>query len=215
MRFFGHLAAAAASATVLLPTHAHAQGDIAAYLYERALRVPFYLFELVMAAYHQAPAFVLVLGALLVVPAMVIVALFVQGLVRFISWRRRLRAPRQLPDLEDWAGDSTPRTGVPAWPAQAWLTVDGEEEESVPIDSAVVSIGRHEDNVLYLHDSSVHRFHAVIHRNDDAQFVITDVSGEDGSGVRINGERQVRAHLVNGDRIELGSARLTFAAVPH
>lgn len=184
-------------------------------LYEQVQAVQGYIVQLVLAGYQQAPALVLVLSALLVVPALVILTLLIQGVVRFFSWRRRRRpVPRALPDI-DWTRDSTPRTDVPSWPAQAWLTVDGEERSKLPIDAEVVSIGRHEDNVLALRDISVHRFHAVIHRNDDAQFIITDLTGEEGNGVRINGERQLRAPLVDGDLIELGRARLTFAAVPH
>jgi pSer/pThr/pTyr-binding forkhead associated (FHA) protein len=56
----------------------------------------------------------------------------------------------------------------------------------------------------------VQRYHAVIERTPEAAFVIIDVSGEGGNGVRINGERQARARLFDGDVIELGRTRLTF-----
>ena len=78
----------------------------------------------------------------------------------------------------------------------------------------MISIGRHQDNVIRLPDSTVHRYHAVIHRTEDARFVITDLSGEDGNGVRVNGARLAQAALADGDLIELGKARSTFASIP-
>ena len=57
---------------------------------------------------------------------------------------------------------------------------------------------------------AVHRYHAVIERTPDEAFVITDLSGKDGNGVRVNGERQSRAQLADGDVIELGRTRLKF-----
>jgi pSer/pThr/pTyr-binding forkhead associated (FHA) protein len=40
--------------------------------------------------------------------------------------------------------------------------------------------------------------------------VIVDLSGKDGSGVRINGQRAERMQLSDGDVIELGRAKLKF-----
>lgn len=215
VRFSSIIAGAAFVASMLTPAAASAQTSEWTRLYEHVQFVQGYIVQLVLAGYQQAPALVLVLSALLVVPALVILTLLIQGVMRFFSWRRRRRpAPYPLPEI-DWTRDSTPRTDVPSWPAQAWLTVDDDVHAKLSIDAEVVSIGRHEDNVLALDDISVHRFHAVIHRNDDSQFIITDLTGEEGNGVRINGERQLRAPLVDGDLIELGRARLTFAAVPH
>lgn len=179
---------------------------------ERLLQAQSFLAALLMSAYRQQPALVLVLSALLVVPALAIVSLLIQVILRAIAWRRRLRPA--VTSSEDWTRDSRPRSGVPAWPAHAWLTVD-EEGHAVPLKAEVISIGRHEDNIVHIEDASVHRFHAVIHRDEDAHFIITDLSGEEGNGLRINGEKLAQAHLADGDRIELGHARLTFAAVPH
>ncbi len=179
---------------------------------ERLLQAQSFVVALLMSAYRQQPALVLVLSALLVVPALAIVSLIIQIILRAIAWRRRLRPPAG--SGEDWTRDSRPRSGVPAWPAHAWLTVD-EDGHAVPLKADVISIGRHEDNIVHIEDASVHRFHAVIHRDEDAHFVITDLSGQEGNGLRINGEKFYQAHLADGDCIELGHARLTFAAVPH
>jgi pSer/pThr/pTyr-binding forkhead associated (FHA) protein len=84
----------------------------------------------------------------------------------------------------------------------------------MPLAGQVIRIGRHADNDIRLADASVHRYHAVIQRTAEEAFVITDVSGKDGNGVRVNGERLERAHLSDGDVIELGRARLKFESAP-
>ena len=45
----------------------------------------------------------------------------------------------------------------------------------------------------------------------DQEFVIIDMSGPNGNGVRVNGERWQRRALVDGDVVELGKVRLRFA----
>ena len=75
-------------------------------------------------------------------------------------------------------------------------------------------IGRHGDNDIRLADWSVHRHHAVIERTPEEAFVIADLSGKDGSGLRVNGERKERAELSDGDLIELGRSRLRFENAP-
>ena len=72
----------------------------------------------------------------------------------------------------------------------------------------------HQDNDIRLPDTSVHRYHAVIEQTRDEAFVITDLSGTDGNGIRVNGERLARAQLADGDVIELGRTRLKFESVP-
>jgi pSer/pThr/pTyr-binding forkhead associated (FHA) protein len=54
----------------------------------------------------------------------------------------------------------------------------------------------------------------VIEHSSEEAFVIVDLSGKDGNGVRINGERQARAQLADGDVIELGRTRLRFESAP-
>jgi len=54
----------------------------------------------------------------------------------------------------------------------------------------------------------------LIHRTQDADFFITDLSGQAGNGIRINGTRRAQSQLINGDVIELGKARITFATAP-
>jgi pSer/pThr/pTyr-binding forkhead associated (FHA) protein len=97
---------------------------------------------------------------------------------------------------------------------EAWLVVGDGGGQTLPLALQATRIGRHQDNDVRLVDPSVHRYHAVIERTSGDEFVITDLTGKEGNGVRINGERHERAHLVDGDVIELGRTRLKFESVP-
>lgn len=171
------------------------------------------LAALLADGYQQAPALVLVLGALLVVPAVAIVSLLLQIMWRALARRRRARAHALQTSVAEASRRSAgPEQASHGWSSGAWLSIEGATSPALPLAAPMVCIGRHVDNDIRLPDRSVHRYHAVIHRTED-DFVITDLSGEDGNGVRVNGRRQLQARLTDGDRIELGQARLTFAAI--
>jgi hypothetical protein len=78
------------------------------------------------------------------------------------------------------------------------------------------SVGRGSDNDVILGDDSVSRHHAKI-RLEDGEFVFWDLAsvnysfvvGADGSRSRIVEPR----HLVDGDKIDLGQARISFLLV--
>jgi pSer/pThr/pTyr-binding forkhead associated (FHA) protein len=70
------------------------------------------------------------------------------------------------------------------------------------------TIGRLPECDVTLQDSSVSRRHAKITRNGHG-WTITDLGST--NGVKVNGERVVTADLHDGDRIELGNARLSFS----
>jgi hypothetical protein len=163
-------------------------------------------------AYQRAPALVLVLSALLVLPAVALISLGAQARMR----RRHRRAAERAAQRRAQNGALLKETpaAAPAWASQAWLTIEGRSSDTMPLAGQVVRIGRHEDNDIRLADRSVHRHHAVIERTADEAFVITDVSGKDGNGVRVNGERTPHARLADGDVIELGRARLRFETAP-
>lgn len=165
---------------------------------------------LLQAGYERAPALVIALGAFVVLPAAAVFSLSVQSAAR----RRRRRAAVHA--AERRASVALPDTDMPVvgdvalWPSEAWLTVEGGADGTLPLSSRLIRIGRHQDNDVRLPDTSVHRYHAVIERTLEEAFVITDLSGKDGNGVRINGERLSRAQLTDGDVIELGRTRLKF-----
>jgi FHA domain len=165
---------------------------------------------LLEAGYERAPALVIALGAFVVLPAAAVFSLSVQSAVR----RRRRRAAVQAAERRARAAgpdSDMPGNGdAPLWSSEAWLTVESSEHATLPLSNPLIRIGRHQDNDVRLPDTSVHRYHAVIERTSEEAFVIIDLSGKDGNGVRINGERQSRAQLADGDVIELGRTRLKF-----
>ena len=165
---------------------------------------------LLAAGYERAPALLIALCAFIVLPAVALISLLVQWMVR----RRRRWAAIRAAELR--AADAEPVVDVPAadaiplWSEEAWLTVDGPGPGTLPLDSRRIRIGRDQDNDIRLPDASVHRYHAVIERTPEAAFVIVDISGADGNGVLVNGERQTRARLFDGDVIKLGRTSLKF-----
>jgi hypothetical protein len=164
----------------------------------------------IVAGYDKAPLLVSILSALLVLPAVALASSTWRG-ARRLAKRQASRRPTT---TEDTTRGPRPGSNVPAWPAQAWLSVEGEATGAHPFAGEMIRIGRHPDNEIWLTDTSVHRYHAVIHRTEDADFFITDLSGHEGNGVRINGTRRAQSPLANGDIIELGKARITFATNP-
>jgi hypothetical protein len=70
-----------------------------------------------------------------------------------------------------------------------------------------VLIGRSKECDIQLSDPNVSRRHAEL-RQEGATYWIVDLQST--NGIEVNGERQERAKLENGDRITLGSTELTF-----
>jgi hypothetical protein len=169
-------------------------------------------FALIAGAYERAPVLVLVLSALVVLPLVALISFAAHAGTRRRSREAALRAAQRRAQLGDLVKE-TP-AGVPAWASQAWLTIEGRPSDTMPLAGDVIRIGRHEDNDIRLADRSVHRHHAVIERISEEAFLITDVSGKDGNGVRVNGARTERAQLADGDLIELGRAKLRFETAP-
>lgn len=168
---------------------------------------------LVGGAYARAPVLVLVLSALLVLPAVALVSLAAHARARSRTRQAALRAAERRARAGGLIRDEAP-AGSPTWTQQAWLTIEGRPGSTMPLAGEMIRIGRNEENDIRLADRSVHRYHAVIERTAEEAFVITDVSGKNGNGVRVNGERTRQAKLADGDLIELGRARLRFEHAP-
>lgn len=96
--------------------------------------------------------------------------------------------------------------------ASLWLDrlVEGLEAEGYPISKEITSLGRHPTNDICLSAADgVSRFHARILRQDDGQFVLTDLNSSNGTF--LNGVRVFEpSPLKYGDRIEIGSAHFAF-----
>jgi hypothetical protein len=174
------------------------------------------VWDLIQAGYERAPTLVIVLSALLLLPVLALASYLVQRTAHARAQRDAIIALDRKAETTQLPGEiPVPASrSIPVRLHEAWLVIGESGGETVPLATQVTRIGRHHDNDIRLGDSTVHRYHAVIERTSDAEFVITDVSGKEGNGVRINGARLERAHLVDGDVIELGRARLKFESVP-
>lgn len=111
-----------------------------------------------------------------------------------------------------FADPVTPRVRSPR--VQAFLTAEefkqGRAPWAVPLSHDLLRIGRHQENDIRLEDKTVHRYHALLHRSPDGDFLIRDLSGDAGNGVYVNGARIAQTQLRPGDLVELGAVRLRF-----
>lgn len=142
--------------------------------------------------YRRRPVIMIGLAGLALLPLLAVLGLLIQRRVAIEP------DPVTAPHMDDAA------------PRPAWIKVGGTPVE-MPADREVLMIGRQDDNDICIEDNTVHRYHALIERTRDAGFFIVDMSGPDGNGVRVNGERRLKSCLNNGDVVELGRARLEFA----
>jgi hypothetical protein len=177
----------------------------------------------IAASYARAPALVLGLVALIAVPPLAFAGL--------LARRREARtvdvaqARTQVKRVSrDAQRTGPPRDGVrtghiPLRPLEAWIVLENAREvaragtaDRYNLARTLLRIGRETDNDICLEDITVHRYHAAVHRTEDAEFVITDLSSAGGNGVVVNGRAVAEARLSNGDTIQLGNARLKFSA---
>jgi hypothetical protein len=84
------------------------------------------------------------------------------------------------------------------------LSWDGQR---VDVTKRRIVIGRSKDCDVQLSDANVSRRHAEL-RQEGATYWIVDLQST--NGIEVNGTRETRAKLENGDRITLGSTELTF-----
>ena len=84
------------------------------------------------------------------------------------------------------------------------LTVNGTKHE---LDGTSVTIGRSRECDIQLPDPNVSRRHAEV-RQEGAAYWAIDLDST--NGMEVNGRRQKRAKLRQGDRITLGSTELVF-----
>ena len=166
----------------------------------------------VSEGYQRAPALMLGLSVLLAVPPLALAG-------RLASRRRHPPETTQLIGRRSSRDKPRPRlttvrTEVSAWPTQAWVEVESQPGKRYVIGRTLVRIGREEDNDICLAANTVHRYHAVIRRTTDGEVLITDLSGEEGNGVVVNGTQVAEARLKQGDAIRVGEVKLRFDAQP-
>jgi hypothetical protein len=98
------------------------------------------------------------------------------------------------------------REGAGGQPPGSLVLPDGQV---IVLGEAIFSIGRLPDCTLVIEDPNVSRHHAEI-RPHGAGFRLVDLASTNGTVV--NGHRIGERQLVDGDRIEIGSAALRFQA---
>lgn len=161
---------------------------------------------LIANGYKTAPALMLGLMLLAVVPLIAVMSPVVSGLNRAPDATRRYAGPAR--------GDAKLliRGAISNKPARAFVEIVGAADTHFTILRDMLRIGREDDNDICITSASVHRYHAAIHREQHDEWHITDLSGNSGNGIRVNGQRCTDALLRDGDVIELGPGRLRFRA---
>ncbi len=169
----------------------------------------------VSESYQREPSLTLALGLVLVLSPLISIAALLAVKLAKASERRVARKDAPLRQAMQAADDapsgtvgSNPPTTAPN--AIATLQLVGSDATSLPLEGTMVRIGRHEENDIRLASKTVHRYHAVVHLTPDRHYVLTDLSGADGNGVVVNGERVEQATLQPDDVIELGEVKLRF-----
>lgn len=161
------------------------------------------------SGYRAAPALMLGLAMLLAIPLMALASRIWVWSQRSSESTRRYRRRVKLLE-QDVSAEITGET--PQLPGHAYLEVVGSRGARFTILRDMLRIGREEDNDIRIPSGAVHRYHAAIHRVDLGSYRITDLSGVEGNGVVVNGQRCADARLYDGDMIELGPGRLRFHA---
>lgn len=103
-------------------------------------------------------------------------------------------------DLEAKSGDDNNLI-----PEDAFVIVDGTKV--IPLNQAVINIGRRIENTLVLDDPRVSRTHAQL-RAINGRYIIFDLNSTGGTFV--NGERVKQSILYPGDVISLAGADLIY-----
>jgi hypothetical protein len=169
-----------------------------------ALTLGGHLIDTLRLGQERAPAIMVGLGAVVVVPFIALV----MSAGRRVRHGAEMRASHALQSRRARDAAHLPRT------ANAWIDVDGPRRTRLRIAGELTRIGRDEENDLRLTDPNVHRHHALIQRTPDAEFMVFDVSGGRGNGVFVNGRPRARARLRDGDQITLGNTQVTFRCEP-
>jgi hypothetical protein len=162
--------------------------------------------DLISRGYRVAPALMLGLGLLAIIPVIAVLAPVYVRIRQPDDATRRYKASSDDDVTADIDGDAADV------PAHAFLEVVDGSDTKFAILRDMLRIGREDDNDIRIPSPAVHRYHAAIHREHMEEWHITDLSGTNGNGIRVNGEKCYDATLHDGDVIELGPGRLRFRA---
>ncbi len=128
----------------------------------------------------------------------------------FGEHERSARADGHAPDLAA-ALDMVKSSGSMPSPSMEASRLDFQTNGGVPqtrlLTDTATTVGRHTDNVVQLLDPEVSKSHLVIRRNKDG-YVLEDLGS--ANGTLVNGVRQARSKLVDGDIIVVGNSTLRY-----
>lgn len=105
--------------------------------------------------------------------------------------------------------DENAGTEIPV-PENAFLIINGSK--AIPLNQAIVTIGRAHDNTLVVDDPRVSRHHLELRAIHD-HFVVFDL-GSSG-GTYVNGQRTNQGMLYPGDMISLAGVNIVFMQGTH
>jgi len=108
----------------------------------------------------------------------------------------------------DFATDSQPSRHVPSG-ASIQVMRGFYEGLEVPVDRDWMVIGRGRTADLVLSDPTISRAHAAI-GFEGGDFFVQDLGSTNGT--RINGKREPRTRLTDGDELQLGKLLLRFSS---
>lgn len=156
--------------------------------------------------YRAAPALMLGLVAIVVIPVLASASRSISWAKRGPEATRRYRGKAVLPPnaAADIASEAV------TLPGHASVEIVGADGAQFAILRDMFRIGREADNDIRIPSFAVHRYHAAIHRETFGDYRITDLSGIEGNGLVVNGQRCSDVQLADGDLIELGPGRLRF-----
>ncbi|MGI9479609.1 MAG: FHA domain-containing protein [Hyphomicrobiaceae bacterium] len=158
------------------------------------------LFAWIQTKYLEEPAVILGIALALAVPAIATAGAVV----------RRISQTSGHPEVVEIP---TVRTRpISVWRQTAYLELP--DNSRYPIEQDIVRIGREADNDLRLAHPTVHRYHVVLERSPDVEFIVSYVGDPDHAGLIINGNAVQRQRLRGGEVLEIGSIKLRFSVSP-
>lgn len=170
--------------------------------------------------YDTAPALIFGLAVIVALPALMIGGMLLRRVAPDEVPRTSKVGQTQIVAMKSGSARSEGSSkGSPAFAAATLIVQsDGEAAGSAKVykfgdGQMVMRIGREADNDLRLEHPTVHRYHAMVQRDFEEGYLISDLANPGGNGVFVNGSRVSHGKLSDGDEISLGEARLKFEIV--
>ncbi|MBS0235426.1 MAG: FHA domain-containing protein [Proteobacteria bacterium] len=157
-------------------------------------------------SFEAAPALMLGLIIAVALPALATLAQTLKPLTRARDATRRYRPGRNDEFDADASENRSARCCLP------FVEIENGRGMRCAIRRDMLRIGREDDNDIRIPSRYVHRYHDAIHREDNDDWHITDLTGVESNGLIVNGKRCCEARLRDGDLIQLGPGKLRFRA---